>query len=74
MVLIELAGLAFVGIVLGVLGYLLGRFTGIRAERQRWQRRIAGEVHNLARTRAIIRHALEKRASPEAAAPPASLT
>jgi len=74
MVPIELAVVAFLGIVLGVLGYLLGHFTGTRAERQRWKRRIAGEVHQIARTRAIIRNALEKRASPEAAAPPASLT
>jgi len=63
MVPIEFAVAAFVGIALGGVGYLLGHFTGTRAERQRWRRRIAGEVHDLARTRALIRHALEKGAS-----------
>jgi membrane protein DedA with SNARE-associated domain len=52
----------FAGIVLGVgiLCYLLGRFTGKRAERQRWKRRLAGEVRELGRTRAMIHRALEK--------------
>ena len=63
MVPIEFVSVALTGMVLGVLGYLVGHFTGTRAERQRWRRRIAGEVHDLARTRAMIRHALEKGAS-----------
>jgi hypothetical protein len=55
---------AFVGIVLGasVLSYLLGRVTGKRAERRRWERRIAGQARELGRTRANIRRALEKKA------------
>jgi len=43
-----------------VLSYLLGRVTGKRAERRRWKRRIAGEVRELGRTRAMIHRALEK--------------
>ena len=64
MVPIELGVAAFVGIVLGasVLSYLLGRVTGKRAERRRWQRRIAGEARELGRTRAMISRALEKDA------------
>jgi membrane protein DedA with SNARE-associated domain len=61
MVPIDLLVVAFVGIVLGVsvLSYLLGRITGKRAERRRWKRRIAGEVRELGRTRAMIHRALE---------------
>jgi membrane protein DedA with SNARE-associated domain len=64
MVTICLGLVAFVGIVLGggVLGYLVGRITGKRAERRHWERRIAGEARELGRTRAIIRRALEKDA------------
>jgi membrane protein DedA with SNARE-associated domain len=63
---IDLGVGAFVGIVLGasVLSYLLGRVTGERAERRLWERRIAGEVRELDRTRAIIRRALEERQPP----------
>jgi len=59
---IDLGVVAVVGIVLGVgvLSYLLGRVTGKRAERRRWKRRIAGEVRELGRTRAMIHRALEK--------------
>jgi hypothetical protein len=62
MVPIDLGVVAFVGIVLGVsvLSSLIGRVTGKRAERRRWKRRIAGEVRELSRTRAIIHRALEK--------------
>jgi hypothetical protein len=60
MVLFDLAGVAFVGIAVGVASYLLGRFTGTRVERKRWKRRIANEVRELARSRAIIHRALEK--------------
>jgi membrane protein DedA with SNARE-associated domain len=64
MVPIDLGVVAFVGIVLGVsvLSYLLGRVTGRRAERRRWKRRIAGEVRQLGRARAIIHRALEREA------------
>ncbi|MFL6805920.1 MAG: hypothetical protein ACJ8FM_18225 [Xanthobacteraceae bacterium] len=59
---IDLGVVAVAGIVLGVsvLSYLLGRVTGKRAERRRWKRRIAGEVRELGRTRAMIHRALEK--------------
>ena len=62
MVPIDLGVVAVVGVVLGVsvLSYLLGRVTGKRAERRRWTRRIAGEVRELGRTRAMIHRALEK--------------
>jgi hypothetical protein len=55
---------AVVGIVLGasVLSYLIGRVTGKRAERRRWQQRIAGQARKLGHTRDIIRRALEKDA------------
>jgi len=60
MIAIDLAVVVVVGVVLGVLSYLLGRITGQRAERQRWKRRIASEVRELGRTRAMIQSALEK--------------
>ena len=43
-----------------VLGYVLGRVTGRRAERRRWERRIAGAARDLNHTRGIIRRALDK--------------
>lgn len=46
----------------GVLGYVLGRFTGRRAERRYWERRIAGAARGLDHTRGIIRRALDKDA------------
>jgi len=58
--LIDLAAVAFVGIVVGVASYFIGRFTGRREERQRWKRRIANEVRELGRARAMIHRALEK--------------
>lgn len=55
---------AFIVLVLGagVLGYLAGWLTGKRAERRRWERRIAGQIRELGRTRDIVHRALEKRA------------
>ena len=55
---------AFIVLVLGagVLGYLAGRLTGKRAERRRWEQRIAGQVRELGRTRDIVHRALEGRA------------
>jgi len=60
---------AFVLVVLvaSALGYLLGHFSGTRSERRRWQRRIADEVRELGRARAVVRRALENK-------PPAAIT
>jgi len=46
----------------GVLGYLAGRLTGKRAERRRWEQRIASQVRELGRTRDLVHRALEGRA------------
>jgi membrane protein DedA with SNARE-associated domain len=53
---------AVVGIVLGasVLSYLIGRITGKRVERRRWEQLIAGQARKLGHTRDLIRLALEK--------------
>ena len=54
---------AVAGLVLGagVVGYLIGRRAGKRAERRRWQQHFASQSRELDRTRALIRRALDKK-------------
>jgi hypothetical protein len=59
---ISLVAFSVVVLGAGVLGYLAGLFTGRRAERRRWEQRIAGQIRELGRTRDIVHRALEKRA------------
>jgi hypothetical protein len=56
----DLGALVVLALGAGFLGYALGRFTGRRAERRRWERRIAGAARDLDHTRGIIRRALDK--------------
>jgi hypothetical protein len=46
----------------GASGYVAGWLTGKRAERRRWEQRIAWQVRELGRTRDIVHRALEGRA------------
>jgi membrane protein DedA with SNARE-associated domain len=53
-------GVVIGAVLLGaiVLAYLLGRRVGRRAERRRWEHRIAGEARKLGRARDAVRRAL----------------
>ena len=54
------AAFAAILVCVGVLGYLIGRAAGRRAERRHWQRRVADQARELGRTRDIIHRALQK--------------
>jgi membrane protein DedA with SNARE-associated domain len=41
-----------------IAGYLVGRITGKKAERRRWDGHIAGEARNVSQTLANVRRAL----------------
>src|SRR5262245_16479228 len=57
--LVAIAALAGVAIVAALVGYLVGRASGKRAERRHWERIIASQTRELGRTRANIRRALQ---------------